>query len=278
MYMEYWNLRSYPFEETPDPDFLYMAEQYEEALARLRYVIEREKGAGILSGVFGCGKTTLINALLRDLPGDLYRTAVIRNPRLGEREILHMILYQLSGEDAEESGKSSLLIKLEKVMKNNLEDGRKSILIIDEAHSIEEENVFEELRLLMNLQNGRRFLSSLILSGQPDIENKIENMKQFSQRISIRHHLGPLSSEDTVSYIRHRVKKASGDPDIFTDEAALKIAEYSGGIPRRINQISDMCLLSGYLKKSRRIEPEAVREASESIGGSTPPTDTAQIR
>ncbi|MBN1824040.1 MAG: AAA family ATPase [Endomicrobiales bacterium] len=264
MYEKYWNFSEKPFENTPDPKFLYNSPQHEEGLTRLLYVVKERKGAGLLTGVYGCGKTLLARALMKELESSVYKVAIITNPRLDDVEMLRMITYYLGVTDPP-TRKADVLMTLEKVLQNNLNDGKKTVIVVDEAHAIEDRNIFEELRLLLNFQFEDRFLLTLLILGQPELRDKIETNKQLNQRIAMRFYLEPLNRSETEQYIHHRLKVSGGAPEIFTDAAVNILHERSGGIPRRINQLCDSALLTGYGKNSKNIDDEVVNETVRSL-------------
>lgn len=270
MYEQYWRLTKKPFENTPDPEFLYLSSQHEEALARLLYAIRERKGAAVLTGVFGCGKTILGQELLRELNEDKYRIAFINYPLLSHVEFLLAIAKSLGSHDLP-TKKTDVLINfvldsLHNTLLNNYRDGKDSIVIIDEAHIIEDTQIFESLRLLLNFQIPERFLLTLILFGQPELRDKIEVNKQFEQRIAIKCHLVNLDLEDTTGYIIHRLKVAGRNEPIFTQKAMEHVYEHTGGIPRRINRLSDICLLSGFAKKLDQIDDSIIVEEARGLG------------
>lgn len=269
MYEEYWELREKPFENTPDPKFFYYSPQHSEGLARLLYCIREQKGAGMLSGVFGCGKTLVGKTVLRELSKDVYKTAFVINPQMEEIELLMSIATTLGIKGLPEKKTEVLtnvvLERLNEVLQNNLRDGKKTVVIIDEAHVIEKRSVWEALRLILNFQLEDRFLLTLLLLGQPELKELIDNYKQLSQRIAIRCNLANLTSEDTLKYILHRLKVTAGGEKermIFNDGALRLIYEKSGGIPRRINHICDLALLVGFSRQVREINEALIIEVS----------------
>jgi len=268
MYEAYWGLTEPPFENTPDPRFLYLSKQHEEGLTRLFYVVKSRKGAGMMTGVFGCGKTLLARAVIRGLQQSGHRIAYITNPRLDSLEMLRMILYTL-GIPNPPLHKSDVLFQLQDILSNNSRDGRETVVAIDEAHVIQDPEIFEEIRLLLNFQLEEKFLITLFLIGQPELRDKVEANKAFAQRIAMRFHLEPFALEETDPYIAHRLSVAGRKEPIFTPEAIRFIHERSGGIPRRINQICDMSLFTGYVRRSERVSNEIVEEAMASVEGRT---------
>jgi type II secretory pathway predicted ATPase ExeA len=264
MYEKYWHLKEKPFENTPDTRFLYNSPQHEEGLNRMLYVVKEGKGAGLLTGVYGCGKTLLSRTLMKELEKSIYKVAIITNPRLDDIQLLRMIAYHLGASNPPVQ-KTDILISLENILKNNISDGKKTVVVIDEAHVIEDKNIFEEIRLLLNYQQEDRFLLTLLILGQPELKEKIEANKQLNQRIAMRFFLQALDMNETGNYIRHRLETAGGRLDIFTQDAIEIIHERSGGIPRRINQLCDSTLLTGFGKDAKSINAELVQEAINSL-------------
>ncbi len=272
MYEEYWGLKEKPFENTPDPHFLYHSPQHEEGLMRLVYAVKEGKGAAMLTGVFGCGKTVLAQALLDELDEDIYKIALINNPQLTHIELLMDIASRLGVTSSLPAKRTEVLTNLilgalEAVLRDNLNDGKETVVIIDEAHIIEDKQIFEELRLLLNLQMRDRFLLTLLLLGQPELVTKVENIKPLAQRIAISYHLDRLNEEDSTKYIIHHLKVAQQSRPMFTDRAVKLVYERSGGIPRRINQICDMSLFTGYGKRQEIIDEDTVLEAIKGLRG-----------
>lgn len=270
MYQEYYGLKEMPFENTPDPRFLYYSPQHEEGLSRLLYVVEQRKGAGMLTGVFGCGKTVLARALFNTLNKNVYQTAFINNPHLKSVEFLRAVARQLGAENLPEKitemSTDHFLEVINNILLNNAKDGKETLVIVDEAHVIDDAEVFEELRLLLNFQLEDRFFLTLLLMGQPELKERVHKNKQLVQRIAMGYHLEHLSKDEVPKYIDHRLKVAGGNRDIFTDDAIGLIFTNSGGIPRRINQICDMSLVTGFSKKADKISGEIVSEAVDSLG------------
>lgn len=271
MYERYWGLTEKPFENTPDPRFIYYSSQHEEALSRFLYVVREGKGAAMLTGVFGCGKTLLGRTLLKELGKDTYRTAFISNPHLSYTELLMHIVYNLGSRDLP-TRKSEVLLntileRLNEILENNMRDGKKTIVIIDEAHVIKDIEVWEELRLILNFQLADKFLLTLLLLGQPELNELVDSNKQFLQRIAVRYHLDHLNEQETKEYILHRLSVSGRTGPVFTDAAYKLIHAKSGGIPRRINHISDLALFTGFGKELSLIAEDIIEEVSHILEG-----------
>lgn len=262
-YEEYWRLERKPFENTPDPTFLYYSKQHKEALLRLLYAIQERKGAAILTGVFGCGKTLLGQAIFTELSEDRYRLVNIANPQFDAIELVMAIATQLGAKNfpvkKSEVLTNMVLDSIASALIDNMRDGKETIVIVDEAHLITDQVVFEQLRLLLNFQLKDRFLLTLLLFGQPELKEKVLANKQLEQRIPIRCHLDKLDLEDTKGYIFHRLTIAGRSDHLFTDTAIALIYEHSGGLPRRINNLCDMCLFAGYTYDKDIVDEELVR-------------------
>ncbi len=262
MYEKYWGLNELPFENVPDPRFLYHSTQHEEALTRLLYATKAQKGAAMLSGEVGCGKTTVSRAFVQGLSSDEYEVGIIANPSLTSLDFLKEILYQL-GIEKTAGSKPELLHILNDAMLQNLTKKKKTVLVVDDAQAIEDVVTFEELRLLLNFQLNNQFLLALILIGQPELRDKIAKIPQLDSRISIRYHLKPLDLKDTAQYILHRLKVAGMQRNIFTKEAIEKIHEYTGGVPRKINNTCDLGLFISFGKKVELIDSKIIQQLIE---------------
>lgn len=262
MYEKYWGLKELPFENVPDPRFMYYSPHHEEALTRLIYAAQARKGAAMLTGEIGSGKTILSRAFIREISNDKFEIALIANPSLSPTDFLKEILYQLGVEDDSQS-KAYFLHALNEEMLKNMKNSKDTIIIIDEAQVIKDKEIFEELRLLLNFQLNERFLLTLILIGQPELKKQIEDIPQLEQRIAIKYHLRYLDLEQTAKYIFHRLKTAGMDKGIFTKEAIEKIYEETKGVPRRINNLCDLSLLVGYSQKLNVIDSKTIIKAIE---------------
>jgi general secretion pathway protein A len=253
MYADYWGLTTLPFENVPDPRFYFPSSQHEEGLHRMLYAVTQRKGAAMLTGEVGCGKTLLSREFLKNLRDDQSNVALVTNPSFPAQQFLHEVLYQF-GIETTSNRKVSMLHRFNEHLLNNDERQIQSVLVVDEAQTISDDQVLEELRLLLNFQRNDRFLLTLVLLGQPEFREKLWSLPQFAQRIGIQYHLMPLEPSEVDRYIKSRLQSAGGSEELFDAEAVQLIAECSKGIPRVINNLGDLCLLSGCLAKASRID------------------------
>jgi general secretion pathway protein A len=266
MYEAYWRLSEPPFDNAPNPKFLYLSPEHEEALVRLVYTVRHRKGCGMLTGEYGCGKTTLSRALIQRLEAERYEIGLLTSPSWNAVDFLREVLYQL-GQETPETSKPELLHRLNDVLFRNFREGRDTVVIVDEAQLIEDEAVFEELRLLLNFQTDERFLVTIVLIGSPELASRVRRLKHLDQRITIRYHLGPLDYAHTVSYVAHRLQMAGRPTPIFTDDATRLIFDFTRGTPREINNVCDVALLVGYSRRASEIGDTIVAEVIKDMVG-----------
>ncbi|HSB07143.1 MAG TPA: AAA family ATPase [Thermodesulfobacteriota bacterium] len=266
MYLDFHGFREKPFNLTPDPRFVFLSKNHKEAFAHLLYGIKNRVGFIALTGEVGSGKTTILRTLLSQLDADHYRTALIFNPCLSPTELLQNISREF-GITNHTSNDSALLDPLNRFLLQQNAEGRTVVLAIDEAQDLETQ-VLEQIRLISNLETDREKLIQIILAGQPEfiqILNKKE-MRQLSQRITVRYHLQPMDFQDTVDYINHRLKVAGGkERDIFSKRSLKRIYAYSTGLPRLVNAACDRALLTGYTRDATRIDSRIVAAGVKDI-------------
>src|SRR6185437_8801310 len=275
MYLAFFGLNEKPFSITPDPRYLYLSERHAEAMAHLLYGINEAGGFVQLTGEVGTGKTTIVRSLLAQAPKNA-EIALILNPRMTAPEFLLTICEELGigvPDSATQSLKDLVDILSQYLLRAHA-GGRRVVLVVDEAQNLAPE-VLEQVRLLTNLETNTQKLLQIILIGQPELRELLarNELRQLAQRITGRYHLNPLSSEETTSYVRHRLRVAGATADIFNRFALEEIYRLSGGVPRVINVICDRALLGGYSLDRHRITGPLVRNAATEVFGKrfTPP-------
>lgn len=263
MYKGFYGLKENPFNVNPDPRFLYMTKQIEESLTGLMYGIQTRKGFITLTGEVGTGKTTLVNRLLDWLHGRQARTAFLFNSRMNSSQLFDFILAEFEIV-CESKSKSQQLMKLNSWLLDRYRSGETVVLIIDEAQNLTYP-VLEEIRLLTNLETSTEKLLQIVLSGQPELEDKLKlpQLRQLRQRIMLRCRTTPFIQEQTQEYIveRLRIAGASGAP-IFGPKAIEAVHMYSLGIPRVINLLCEHSLVNAFAEQQRPIQPKIVEDVA----------------
>jgi general secretion pathway protein A len=266
MYNAFFGFTESPFNLTPDPSFLYRSRQHEEALANLIYGVQSRKGFIVLTGEVGTGKTTMLECLRDFLAARRLDFAFIFNSRLTVEQFFELIAYDLDLRCVRTS-KTAVLIALNELLVQNANDGRTTVLIIDEAHNLEWD-VLEEVRLLGNLETPRGKLLQIVMAGQPELDRKLDapSLRQLKQRIALRYTLRPFDEQETIAYIQTRLARA-GMPEqtVFPAPVLREIYIRSQGIPRLINAICDNLLLTAFALESRVATLEMLDEVSEDM-------------
>ncbi len=252
MYNAFFGFKESPFNLTPDPSFLYRSPQHEEALANLIYGVQSRKGFIVLTGEVGTGKTTMLQCLRDFLESQRCEFAFVFNSRITVEQFFEMIAYDLNLR-CNRTSKIEVLFALNNLLIQQANSGRTAVLIVDEAHNLTWE-VLEEIRLLGNLETRRGKLIQVILSGQPELDRKLDapDMRQLKQRIVLRCHLSPLDEGEAVEYILSRMAKAGmRDQTVFPAEVLSEVVLRSQGIPRVINAICDNLLLTCFAAEQK---------------------------
>lgn len=260
MYYAYYGFKEPPFNLTPNSKFFFESSKHTEALSTLLYAINERKGFVVLTGDIGSGKTTVCRTLLHRLDKKV-KTALITNTRLGGRDLLMTILEDLEVPFTPGS-KSKLHSQLNSYLIEQLRNDRNVVVIIDEAQNLSPA-VMEEVRLLSNLETETEKLLQIVFIGQPELKMKLAlpRLEQLRQRIAIYFDLTPLSKEDMIAYIGHRLKIASEHPrEYFTSGAIELIYDFSKGVPRLINQVCDSAFLTGFIYEKEKIDEQLIGE------------------
>lgn len=260
MYESYFGFKKKPFNITPDPSFLYLSKKHREALAQLICSLREKKGFVVLSGEVGTGKTTILRSLLDRLDENC-QVAYIFNTKISVVEFLKFICHDF-GLQVSENSKIDYLIKLHDFLIESHNNGKTTALIVDEAQNLDT-SLFEEIRMLTNLETSSQKLLQIFLAGQPELDDILDQseLRQLKQRISTRYHLLPLDRHETKEYIRARMRVAGAkSPNCFTEGSIQEIYDYSRGIPRLINNICDNSLQIGYATDTPIIDEKIIRE------------------
>jgi general secretion pathway protein A len=261
MYTQHFDLTEKPFNVTPNPRFVFLSKQHREVFAHLLYGLQNRCGFIEITGEVGAGKTTTLRTLFHQLKSDEYRLALIFNPTLSADELLEAICMEL-GIPVVKGDRRGLLDHLNQYLLTENAAGRTVVLVIDEAQNLAVP-VLEQIRLLSNLETETDKLIQIVLVGQPELGDLLAqpNLRQFSQRISVRYHLRPMDQDDSFAYIRHRLSVAGGDPDIFTNAACKSIYKLSRGLPRLINILCDRALLAAYSEDRNLVSRKDTQKA-----------------
>ncbi|MDX9785287.1 MAG: AAA family ATPase [Desulfobacterales bacterium] len=268
MYKNHFGFTEKPFQLVPNPAYLFLSKSHEEALAHLNYAIAQGDGFVEITGEVGTGKTTLCRAFVESL-NDGTETAYIFNPRLNANELLEAIHDEFGIRYAAGGSTKALVDSLNGFLLEKKAQGKKILLIIDEAQNLSKE-VLEQVRLLSNLETSTEKLLQIVLVGQPELADMLNSyeLRQLGQRITLSAFLTPLSFADTGRYIQHRLHIAARGVDVpFTHGAVRKIYRYSGGIPRMIHVVSDRALLVAYVLGRNEVTGAIVRTAIRELAG-----------
>ncbi|MDC7701919.1 AAA family ATPase [Vogesella indigofera] len=270
MYTSHYGLADSPFSIAPDPRYLFMSQQHREALAHLMYSIRGEGGFVLLTGEVGAGKTTLCRCFLEQLPAHC-DVAFVINPKLTVPELLATLCEELQITLPAEHGNKACIDLINKHLLAAHAQGRTTLLIIDEAQNLSDE-VLEQVRLLTNLETHECKLLHIILLGQPELRDKLARpeLRQLSQRIVARYHLGPLQRDEIAPYIQHRLSVAGSHLDLFPPAVMRLLFACTGGVPRKLNVLCDRALLGSYAQGKPRVDRATVRQAAREVFNSSP--------
>ena len=268
MYYEYWGLKKPPFDNVPDPSMYVDSHvSVENTIAETLFAIEEgNECIAVIVGDVGLGKTLSLRIILDSLDQKKYKIAFVTNPDMSFVQLLREIIGQLTGKQCEIKGKIELLETFNKLLFDTIDEGKKVLIMIDEANAISPANL-ESLRLLTNMQDDNRNLFTIVLAGQMELARRLEHPKRANlfQRIGTYNRIDKIQSEELVkNYVETRLKLAGATRDIFTDDAFPLIWEYSEhGVPRLINKICKLCLKAGETNEFTMINSDVVRQIGE---------------
>ena len=258
MYEAHFGLRALPFGSSPDPRFLCLLPQVKENLAALHYAIAARRGVVVMTGEVGTGKTTLLKAVLNTFTEAQISTVFLFNPRLDVPNFLEFVFYEF-GIPIERQTKAGMLVQLRKWLMDRFAEGRLCVIVVDEAQDVSWE-LMEEIRLLTNMETPSSKLLQVVLSGQPELEERLLNpdIRQLLQRVNVWCKTQPLTSDQTPLYIAERLRIAGASAPIFNSAAIELVHQYSKGIPRLINVVCEHALICAFAEQKEAVSPEVI--------------------
>jgi general secretion pathway protein A len=267
MYLDYWQLKSQPFEPIADRAALYPCDAHEGALVKLRYAIENQRGAALLAGPAGSGKTMLTHLLEAQLDARFAPFVRLVFPQMSSRDLLVYLAEELGAPPADPPRHTveESVRRLEFYLAENARLERHAVIVVDEAHLLEDCGSLETLRLLLNFEVDAKPTLSLLLVGQMGLVSAVGRLPSLAERVAVSTLLRALSAEETAAYVRHRLMAAGVTRDLFTPDA-LEALHYLGhGIPRQINRLADLALLVGYADRLHELTAEQIEAVSEEL-------------
>ncbi len=262
MYKRFFNLSTDPFGASPDPQFLFMMPQIRESLACLQYGIAARRGFVVMTGEVGTGKTTLLKAVLATFAKSRLCSAFVFNPRFDVLDFFEFVLTDF-GIPPKARTKSGMVLQLNHWLIDRFREGGLCVLVIDEAQNLTAE-LLEEIRLLTNLETSSEKLLQVVLSGQPELDEKLRHpsLRQLRQRIAVRARTRPLSVDETRDYIAERLRLAGAENATLLPDAVGQVYQYSNGIPRLINLICEHALISAYVEQIKPVPARIVESVA----------------
>lgn len=278
MYEQHWGLRKTPFGTDRDAESYFAGSSHHSALLKLRFLVDHRRGAGLLVGPSGAGKSRLLQALLPEDDANAAPVVSVVYPLMSPLELLCFMVRELGDDQPAFAGAMSItrtmnvggsmdlvLRQLIDRLRTLTEQGRPAVIVIDDAHTIADRQVFQSLHLLLNLQQHQGVEFTLILAGQPELVGMIKRLPQLDDRISIPCVLTALTASETSAYVEHRLRGAGAAYAIFSRAALQAVHELSGGLPRRINRLCDFALLVGYAEGLGLIDAEHIEGVSAEL-------------
>ncbi len=264
MYEQYWRLAEKPFQNNLDRRFFYFSPTHSEALVRILYSVTEERGASLVTGDFGSGKSMVFAQAAHELAAQGHEAAFINVPSVPADEFIRSVVYALGG-SPQNLKKSDLLHALADYANLAAERNSRIVLFVDDAQTIRDKDTFEELRLLMNVRDEKHELIKVAIGGEPEVIAALNKVPGIRRAVELRYHLVPLDENETKAYISHRLTVAGAKDEILPDGAIAEIVRWSKGVPRSINSVCDLALFIGQAKGASSISPEIVKEAAMSL-------------
>ncbi len=266
-YLEHYGLDREPFSNAPDARFYYNSELHSQALLRLMYAVDSNKGLAVLVGGVGTGKTTLARRMLDNLPEDRYESSLLVMVHSGitPEWILTRIALQL-GVHEPANDRLKLLKQLYTRLLEIEDEGRRAVVLIDEAQMLQSRELMEEFRGLLNLEVPGKKLLNIVFFGLTELEDCLALDEPLAQRVAVKYHLKSMTVQTTTSYIKHRLQVAGAREVLYDAEVIPLIHRYAGGVPRLINTISDNCLFEAYLRKIHKVDSRIAHSVAGDLG------------
>lgn len=266
MYESHWQLKAKPFEDSLDGRFYYPSEAHQGALLKLRYAIENRRGAALLSGAAGLGKTLLIQTLSQQLADSFQPRVHVVFPQMPAEQILAYLAGELTSETYPTTPAVQQCVRrIEKALHENAQAGKHAVIVLDEAHLLEDARSLETMRLLLNFQQEGQPCLTLLLVGHPSLLPTLDRTPELDERIAVKCLLRRFTLEETISYISHRMNAVGGSRPIFDQPALEAIHHLSHGVPRRINRLCDLALLVGFAEERSSIGASQVESVSQEL-------------
>lgn len=265
MYEHYWNLDRRPFDNSSEREFFFPAECHQGALLKLRYAVENRRGAALLTGGAGTGKTMLVARLFETLESNIEPRVHVVFPRMGTEQLIAFLGTGLTGAPLSSLAMSDAIRSVQEFLAANSANGQHALLVIDEAHLLESRETLDTLRLLLNFQTEGSYDLTLLLIGQPQIVPTVQRVAGLDDRMTVKCLLRPFSETETANYINHRLTVAGGATSYFTDESIAEVYRHTLGVPGRINRLCDLALLIAFDEERKFIEAEQICEVAEEI-------------
>lgn len=263
MYEEHWELARKPFEDTIDDDLYYPSAPHQGAILKLRYAVENKRGAAVVTGVAGVGKSLLIQNLFTKLDDEYSPRTHIVFPQFTSDQLISYLAAEICHKSAQQLQEN--VRTLGDFLIENGSAGKHAVLAIDEAHLLGDPESLEALRLLLNFEHEGERCLTLILIGQPQILAYLNRCPGLDDRVAVKSLLRPFSQAETIEYIEHRLRAAGANRPIFDEAARAAVFQFSGGIPRRINRLCDLALLIGFAEQHSEIGPQQIKSVADEI-------------
>ena len=267
MYESFWQLDAKPFETGCDPKFFYPGEAHQAALLKLRYAIENRRGGAVLAGPSGIGKTLLLQILKSTLAQNVEPIVHVFFPRMHTPELLAYLADELQGTSLSKGtpGTHESLQRIHAILAKNTELNQHAVILVDEAHLIDDPAILETLRMLLNFEFSGCPALTLLLVGQTGLLTALERTPQLEERLDVKCLLRPFSRAETAAYLDHRLRTAGASKAIFSTDALDTLHELTGGVPRRINRLCDLALLIGYAEELETITSEHLHSVQREL-------------